>query len=766
MVLLPWFGCLPDEEKPTGPSRGTGNSEAGSPSRGGASAEAGAANVGVGGAVAEGGAAGDTGAGGRLVDTVPEEPTSTVVATEAVDQALEETLTSSAALDGDGLIAAYPVPTLSLNYDPASATGLELISNSLLGLNENELSTLKAEGLVISKRVAFPTFSYGYRSIYADHLPVYVSADSLLDAVHASFDWLLRNAEMLTLIPELTEMVTGMRRRLLSSSLDATTGADADLYLTVAESLLRGALQSPVGLADPAEAAALYALATEASGTREISLFGGQREEDFSQFVPRGHYTDNELLARYFKAMMWLGRVDLRLIGTEEEDGDQVFSRRQFNAAAALTELLGESEYARYERIDSTITAFIGEHDSMTPKDFRDFLAALGVSTLAESTSLSNQQIIDEIVRGNWGAQRIASRIMRLGFQPSGTLPLDRSFLLFGQRYTVDSHTFVNVTYSRIADRFMPNPLDVAFAALGNNYALPLLSPEFTNTSYVGGLARTRTLVDAHEDAYWEGSVYTHWLGALRSLSPSDSLDLPSMALTPAFQTRILSAQLGSWAELRHDTILYVKQSYTDSPPCEFPDAFVDPYPEFYRRLGRLVEGVRTVIQALPTSADSLKTTVDTWATNFQAVTANLEAMAHNQRSGTAHSAELLEFINDAVTWNEGTGCGGPHRTELAGWYLRLFVDPNMGFEYDPTVADVHTNPSEDGGVLHVGTGTPRLMVVTAETCTGPRAYAGVVMSYGELIDREHQRLTDEQWAASIETSFPDVAWMSSLLAE
>ena len=49
----------------------------------------------------------------------------------------------------------------------------------------------------------------------------------------------------------------------------------------------------------------------------------------------------------------------------------------------------------------------------------------------------------------------------------------------------------------------------------------------------------------------------------------------------------------------------------------------------------------------------------------------------------------------------------------------------------DPTIADVHTAPTDAGGndvgwVLHVGTGFPRLMVVTAETCTGPRAYAAL----------------------------------------
>jgi hypothetical protein len=41
----------------------------------------------------------------------------------------------------------------------------------------------------------------------------------------------------------------------------------------------------------------------------------------------------------------------------------------------------------------------------------------------------------------------------------------------------------------------------------------------------------------------------------------------------------------------------------------------------------------------------------------------------------------------------------------------------------------VHTQPADEAGnpvgkVLHVGTGYPRYMVATIDTCNGPRAYA------------------------------------------
>ena len=57
-------------------------------------------------------------------------------------------------------------------------------------------------------------------------------------------------------------------------------------------------------------------------------------------------------------------------------------------------------------------------------------------------------------------------------------------------------------------------------------------------------------------------------------------------------------------------------------------------------------------------------------------------------------------------------------------------------------------------------------MVVTVETCQGPRAYAGLAFSYGERITENWLRLNDQKWATDIEASFPDVDWMSPVLVE
>jgi hypothetical protein len=687
-----------------------------------------------------------------------------------VPAALEQALAEAEALDAEGVRAAYPAPpAASVPYDPTAAAGMDLIQASSLALSAGELTKLAEHGVVVSSRQQFPTFTYGYRSIYADHLPVYVSADSILFAVHRSFDELLKGIEVGSLISELDQMLSGMHARVAGSALDSALMQDVDLYLAVARSLLGAGNVAPVAGADAATVSTIVGLARATSGLTSFKLFGVPRDEDFSQFKPRGHYTDSPELGRYFQAMMWLGRVDLRLIETQS-NGSQVFYRRQFDSAVGLREVMSPTELGLWGHIDQTIGAFVGEHDSMTLTDLDAMLSALGAQSYAATVGLTDQQIIDEIARGGWGAQRIASRIMLKDERGQGTLPLDRSFALFGQRYTVDSHVFSNVTYDRVAGRMMPNPLDVAFAALGNNAALGLLASELTNASYAAGLAKTRVLVDAHEPAYWDGSLYTEWLGALRGLSPAANSPEPGIAQTDGWQRRVMNAQLASWAELRHDTILYVKQSYTTMPVCEFPDAYVDPYPELYARLASFADRVAAASAALPAGLTELKQSADAWATNLRSVSLNLKTMAEDQQAGTAHGQALIDFINDAVRWDEAlepSGCTQVLvRNNLAGWYLRLFLDAASRFDFDPTVADVHTQP-DAGRILHVGTGYARLMVVTANTCTGPRAYAGLASSYGEVITDNLERLTDQQWAQRVTTRpFPEVAWMSSVLAQ
>ena len=179
----------------------------------------------------------------------------------------------------------------------------------------------------------------------------------------------------------------------------------------------------------------------------------------------------------YHQAMMWLGRIDFRLLETQP-DGSQVFRRRQLVGAYMLHALMGADETAHWSTLDRTIGAFVGESDNMTVSQLGELLASLGIADATGLADFTDEQLAQAIVEGGFGTQRISSHIMVNGIGQA-TLPLSSTFLLLGQRYVLDSHVFSNLVYSRVQSgtvmRMMPDPLDVAFAALSNDQAAALL---------------------------------------------------------------------------------------------------------------------------------------------------------------------------------------------------------------------------------------------------------------------------------------------------
>jgi hypothetical protein len=290
-----------------------------------------------------------------------------------------------------------------------------------------------------------------------------------------------------------------------------------------------------------------------------------------------------------------------------------------------------------------------------------------------------------------------------------------------------------------------------------------------------------RVLVDAHGDAFFQSNLYTLWLTSLRELSPTSghadpqASGLPSVARTETWGRRLLSTQLASWAELRHDTILYVKQSYTGGAVCVFPDAYVDPYPQFYAALVTFAERGSTLADTLASASSTTEAqNMHLYFDHLHESMSQLRDMADAERKGQPFTADQMAFINRAVRQNPQGVCGQPPRFD--GWYAELLYGALPGGEiseeFDPTIADVHTQPTDAAGndvgrILHVGTGYARAMVVTADGCDGVKAYVGLSMSYHEKITEHWRRLTDPEWADLVQGSpHPaDVAWASDFVS-
>src|SRR6185295_6178737 len=166
----------------------------------------------------------------------------------------------------------------ALKYDPMTAQNLDLIQGTSLALEKPELDVLKERGFVISGRQSFPTFTYGYASIYAMDLPVYISADSIADALHRSYDEILMTLEQQVLRDQLDQLLGDLQQNLAREP-KGQVRTDLDLYLAVARGLLSNHRDAVAG-ADQDAIDNLIAKAEKADGHEDVELFGVKRATD------------------------------------------------------------------------------------------------------------------------------------------------------------------------------------------------------------------------------------------------------------------------------------------------------------------------------------------------------------------------------------------------------------------------------------------------------------------------------------------------------
>lgn len=689
--------------------------------------------------------------------------------------------TQKAAVNAQTFLDEHKVNYLSqLSYNPMDSANLDLIQSSPLAMNENELHRLEENGFVISTRQEYPTFLRGYADIYKYHLPIYVSADAILEALHQSYDELLMELELELIIPELTNLLDRLHQKAFVANLeDPSVLNDLTVYLGVARSLLQGQLITDGGSAAQADIQKFFNMAQQEQGNVSTTIFGVERKFDFSQFTPRGHYTQKPL-SDYFKAMMWLGRIDFRLIETQP-DGSTKFYRRQYEAMSALHGFFSEQDHQAWQKIESVLQAFVGKSDYMTLAEMSSLKADVANTQLYNNPP-TDENIAQAIVAGDYGKQLIASHIMFVEKESYLGLPLNRSFALFGQRYIVDSEVFSKVVFDRLQGsikRMLPNPLDAAFAVFNNPQAAALLTEELEKYEQLpGALNRLNYSVQLHESDFWNANLYNLWLSALSTLSPKPDMTqevaegLPEVAATEAWGRRILNTQLGSWAQLRHDTLLYAKQSFSGIPGCEFPDAYVEPYPEFFEKI-KMFADKGLGLSALVAEDSSSKAAIESYFTTLLQTAALFKSMAENQRRGEPHTQEQLAFINDAIRIEEDDNiCAIIEKPN--GWYEQLFYgSDDKSITFDPTIADVHTSPGDAQGnivgwVKHVATGRPRLTVVAVKNCNGVGLYSGMSYSYFEKTTENFKRYTDEEWAGELRDGLTpgDVPWIEPVLAQ
>jgi hypothetical protein len=317
-------------------------------------------------------------------------------------------------------------------------------------------------------------------------------------------------------------------------------------------------------------------------------------------------------------------------------------------------------------------------------------------------------------------------------------------------------------------ERKLPMGLDVA-TVMGSDIAYDLLvqQGETAYADYDTNMIELREQVNQISGADWLENIYGGWLMALQPLWNRSQEPYPPLMNTDAWRLRDLYSGLGSWAELKHATVLYVAQPYGGlGGGGEFvadTTNYIEPNPLVFSRIAVVAA---TVVQGLdardigvqdPSSGQPPSGTALVRDAFFQlaVLSARLADMANKHLWGVPLTDDEQIFLK----YHFGSNL----------WYVRYSAELALADppEMAAIVTDVASNP-DAGTILQVGTGYVDYIYVITDSTQGLQLTRGAVYSYYEFVNDIDNRLTDEAWRDMVQTGeLPSrPGWISRFFSE
>ncbi len=571
-------------------------------------------------------------------------------------------------------------------------------------------------------------FHFAYQGNVYEGWPVFVTTDVAYHVWHQVFDKVLRSLEQEVLLPELEALVSGLldAAHAQASELEGTPLADAASRVEQLFQVAAAELGLPVTLGPLAEEE--KALVDAHSAPNEPSpIVGGT--VDYSLFTPRGHYTRNEELTRYFLGMSVLGQLAFCLPGTTDCPGLDP-ARQSILASRVLVQ--DPDLVEGWSRIFEPTAFLVGLADDYTPFEVAD---AAGVATpagLEDPSVFADDAVVSDVVNA-----LVTARPVRIN-------PDRAAVRMMGTRFVIDSFIFDQLITPNVGTpekpRTLPSALDLA-AAFGSAFAYGVLDAtgETAYENYDRQLDSMRELLATRPVQDWGGTVYDAWLHALEPSFVEHGEAYPDFMRTHSWAAKAQQSGLGSYAELKHDTILYAKQAGAeggDGAPIPERRNWVEPDPVVFGRLAAMAELMRTGLdeRGLLTQeqAGLLSDLVE--------LEGFFEQIARDELAGLP----ISQKDNDRLTYVGG---------ELESLWFRTSDQADTGEpETDDDAAIIADIASDPANVLEVGTGRiDRIYVLVPDDDGTFQVSVGGVYSYYEFTSPAGERLTDELWRSMLD---------------
>lgn len=460
-------------------------------------------------------------------------------------------------------------------------------------------------------------------------------------------------------------------------------------------------------------------------------------QQDYTQFTPRGHYTDSSLLRTYFLGMKWFMREKLYFNDIE-----------QTKASLVMINNIKNDELSSFNELYDSIQNLIWQDDDVNVSDIQKYLSQKWWNL--------DKDIISSLTKDDQEKLKTLrpQKIISTHYETASVWAVTESqakdetawFVFFGEKFTIDSFVFDKMTAGSSEKENIYKPsLQTTFIApevLINTWIIRDVvdlwmerakTKDSITQAQIDGYDKSKSEITSELEKFdFAISTYHRWIDSLSWLFALTDNNLPYFMQDKLYKYKELNTFQWSYSELKHDTILYVKQAYAEmgmwgEGECQI---LVDPpqlpVPKWY------VEPNIDLIDSL------LKLTNDT-KEFFKDDDSYLEF------------AKFLIFVRDISikqSQNEIIDDGTFEK-------LRLYYDDLINILYPKKVidgdndfisaliADIFT--SENNGPLYIATWRPYLMITMIKDINWARAVIWPVYSTYEFYDTD-EPISRSQW--------------------
>jgi len=642
-------------------------------------------------------------------------------------------------------LKAVPLTTDSPPYKgsatPRSLSGVKASDSVKEDISNPKVArTLESQGFAVVPGQA-PQFYMAYTGAPYDGTPVYVTTDVAYHMWHLAFDKTLRELEQTVLLPKLerlTELSLANARKQSKELAGTPLAADA-LKVEQLMQVQATLLGLPAGELGP-------------DAKREVSLIRARSENtsspitgamiDYSLFTPRGHYTRNPVLTRFFLGMSLMGQSAF-LVREPAQVNMGVLASRVMSAQG-----LGDAQTEQLWTEIYEPTAFlVGTADDYTPFELVKTVEKVAPGAMKDPAKLTKEELA-----------KIGPAL--LAFRPVRIDPEKASVRLMGVRFVVDSYMLDQLTYPNVGTTEKPREIASAMdipAAFGSDFAYGVqkAAGQTDYTNYDSQLQALRKDVADRPVERWGGTVYDSWLWSLQPMWLPHGGAFPDYMRTPAWSAKAHQSGLGSYAELKHDTLLFAKQYVAEGEgPSEkaAPRNWVEPDPVVYQRLNSIVLLMQSGLESrgLLTS-DTKKLFADL-----------------TEMYGFFSRIAEDELANKPISEQDNTALGDIGSQMEGLWWQASDRTDDGASSADKSAAIVADIGRGGQQVVEVATGSiDNIFVIVPDDRGGFAVARGGVYSYYEFLQPASDRLTDEVWRQKLEAGQvpPRPGWEGVLFA-